>query len=250
MDLETTLASLIKEEEDRTANANEAFGSYDDLAKRALTILNTFVASIEKDHFLAAALLFSIEKTAALAYLSYVRGHIAQGEMNARQVIEFSALLTYILAHPDVDVTTGEKSERSGFVRPKVLSSKAYKWLDRELAHHSKLLAEFKGMINDSMAHGNVYLTHFTFEYESGGEDRDQFRGSFFDNVDDDVLRLYLASFARLILVVVETVRLVAEKYGGFALHPETVKWLLHLEHSTERHRLALGKRMGMKEAD
>ncbi len=249
MDLLTTLDELIKEEENRTKNARDRLGTFVLLAQDALTILNTFVVSINRDSYLPAALLFSIEKVCALAYLSYIRGHIAQAEVNARQAIEFTALTAYLIAHPDVDVTAGPQSEKSGFVRPKVLSSKAYKWLDKELDRHSKLLLEFKEMINESVAHASVYMTHFTFEYASGGEDREQFRGSFFDNVDDDVFRLYLASFARVILIIVETLRLIANKYGAFAIDPDLERKLAMLERGIDEHRKSIGARMRLKSA-
>jgi len=203
--LETTLQVLIDEEYARTMNARDRLGTFVALAQSAIGLLHSVVSSIDRDHFMAAALMLSVQKSATLAFLSYVRGHTAQAEFNARQLIEFCALTAYMLAHPEEDVTRGTGNDSDGFVPPKRLSAKAYMWLNEQQPHASGLLKEMKDQINDTTSHASVYLTHFTFEWDSGGEDSEHFRGSFFDNVDDNVTRLYLMSFSRLIVIVIET---------------------------------------------
>lgn len=242
--LRTTLQELIDEEAVRTRNAGQRYGSFVRLAQSAIALLNTFIVSIHRDHFLAAALMLSVQKSATLGFLSHVRAHTAQAEFNSRQLIEFCALTAYMLAHPDEDVTrtTDESGER--FRTSKSLSAKAYRWLDREHGHVSALLRDMKDQINDTASHASIYLTHFTFEWESGPDDSETFCGSFFDQQDDDVVRLYLMSHARLVLLVIETLRQVAVAHGGFTLVEDIDERLALLDRDVIAHRDALGPRL------
>ena len=241
----TTLQALIDEEEDRTRNARARYGTFVPLGQSAIGLLNTFIASIGRDHFLAAALMLSIQKSATLSFLSYIRGHIAQAEFNSRQMIEFCALTAYLLAHPEENVTAGADDNTNGFKSPKAMSGQAYKWLNKEHPHQSALLKEAKDQINETASHASIYLTHFTFEWESGGYESDQFRGSFFDNLNDDVVRLYLMSFSRLVVIVVEILRLVSEKHGVFTLKENVINELSQLDRNVNTHRESLATRMG-----
>jgi len=244
--LRTTLQELIDEEAVRTRDAGQRYGSFVQLAQSAIALLNTFVISIDRDHFLAAALMLSVQKSATLGFLSHVRAHTAQAEFNSRQLIEFCALTAYMLAHPDEDVTRVTVGNGEGFRTPKSLSAKAYRWLDREHGHVSALLKHIKGQINDTASHASIYLTHFTFEWESGRDDSETFCGSFFDQQDDDVVRLYLMSHARLVLLVMETLRQVVVAHGGFTLVQDVNKRLALLDRDINAHRDALGPRLSM----
>lgn len=243
--LVTTLRALIDEEHSRTLDARDRLGSFVPLAERAIALLNTLVTSVDRDHFMAAALMLSVQKSATLAFLSHLRGHTAQGDFNSRQLIEFCALTAYMLAHPDEDVTRGGEGT-GGFAPPKWVSVKAYRWLEAEHPHVSAMLKEMKDQINDTASHASLYLTHFTFEWRSGGYDSEHFRGSFFDSVDDDVVRTYLMSLSRLMVVVIETLRLASADHGGFTLKGGAEAELRQLDRDVNAHRDALGKRMGM----
>jgi hypothetical protein len=245
--LTTTLQALIDEEQARTANAHDRLGTFVPLCQSAIALLNTFIESVGRDHFLAAALMLSINKSATLSFLAYVRGHIAQAEFNSRQTIEFCALAAYLAAHPEEDVTKPDDDGTGGFKPPKDISVKAYKWLNKEHPHHSALLKDMKDQINSSASHASLYLTHFTFDWESGGYDEDQFRGSFFDNTDEDVSRLYLMSLAHLILIVVDTMRLVSKQHGGLVLRRGVDNDLAKLDHAINELRALLAKRMGLQ---
>lgn len=244
--LTTTLQALINEEQERTADASDRLGTFVPLVQRGIALLNTCVSTIDRDQFMSAALMLAVQKSATLSFLSYVRGHIAQAEFNMRQTIEFTALTAYMLAHPEEDITKGPEESAAGFKPPKVVSAKAYKWLNKEHGHVSALLKEMKDQINDTTAHASVYLTHFTFDWESGSHDKDVFRGSFFDSAEDDVFRLYLMSLARLLVLVIETIRQVTDKHGGFVLKDTTVDELHRLDHAVNAHRDALAAKMGM----
>ena len=243
--LRTTLQALIDEEAVRTHNAGQRYGSFVLLGQSAIALLNTFILSIDRDHFLAAALMLSVQKSATLGFLSHVRAHTAQAEFNSRQLIEFCALTAYMLAHPGETVTRST-DESGGFRTPKSLSAKAYRWLDREHGHVSALLKDMKDQINDTTSHASIYLTHFTFEWESGRDNSETFYGSFFDQQDDDVVRLYLMSHARLVLLVVETLRQVAVAHGGFTLVEDINERLAVLDRDVNAHRSALGQRLSI----
>ncbi len=240
----TTLQSLIDEETKRTRKARDQYGSYVNLAQSAIALLNTFIVSIGRNHFLCAALMLSVQKSATLGFLSYVRAHTAQAEFNSRQLIEFCVLTAYMLAHPDEDVTRSTNGGGEGFRTPKSLSAKAYRWLGCEYGHVSALLKDMKDQINDTASHASIYLTHFTFDWESGREDAECFNGSFFDQQDDDVVRLYLMSHARLVLLVIETLRRVAVAHGGFTLIDDIDERLALLDRDVNAHRDALGPRL------
>lgn len=246
--LTTTLQSLIDEEQERTADAYDRLGTFVLLVQRGIGLLNSCVSTIDRDQFMAAALMLAVQKSATLSFLSYVRGHIAQAEFNMRQTIEFTALTAYMLAHPEEDITKGPEDSAAGFKPPKAVSDKAYKWLNKEHTHVSSLLKEMRDQINDTTAHASVYLTHFTFDWESAGDDKDVFRGSFFDNSEDDVFRFYLMSLARLLVLVIETIRQVTDKHGGFVLEDTTVSELQRLDHAVNAHRDALAEKMGMSD--
>lgn len=241
--LRTDLQSLVNEEQMLTANARDRLGSFVEVALNALGTLNTFVVSIEEDHFLAAASQLAIQKSITLAFLSYVRSHFAQAEFNTRQAIEFSSLCAYLMAHPEEDATgSGE-----AFKPPKAMSTKAYKWMDQEHSELSKMLHELKSQVNDTSAHASVYLTAFTFDWQASKGDR--FQGSFFDTVDPNMTRMALISLARLVIIIVQTLRLTAEKYGGFKVREGIEDELRALERDVHAHREALGEALKLAQS-
>lgn len=234
--LRTDLQSLIDEEQVLTANARDRLGSFVEVALNAIGTLNTFVVSINEGHFLAAASQLAIQKFVTLAFLSYVRSHFAQAEFNTRQAIEFSSLCAYLMAHPEEDAT----GKGEAFKPPKTLSVKAYKWMDKEHPDLSKMLLDLKSQVNDTTAHASIYLTHFTFDWEASKGDR--FQGSFFDTADPNITRMALISLARLVIIIVQTLRLTAEKHGGFKVRDGLEDELRALERDIHAHREALGK--------
>ena len=242
--LMTTLQSLIYEEQELTAQAGNRLGSVVQVAETALALLNTFVISIGEEHFMAAALQLAIQKTATLAYLSYIRQHHAQAEFNTRQLIEYCALCAYLLAHPLEDMTRNPSDKGSAFKPPKAMSVRAYKWLHQALRHHSQILKEAKEQINDTAAHASIYMTQFTFNWEASRGS--EYMGSFFDNMEINAQRLYVMSFARVVLVVIDTLRRTAETHGGFVIRDGLEAQLRQLELRINTHRDAIGTRMGI----
>jgi hypothetical protein len=241
--LTTTLQALIDEEQALTADAAARLGAVVHVAETGLALLNTFVVSVGSEHFMAAALQLAIQKTATLAYLSYIRKHHAQAEFNTRQLIEYCALCAYLLAHPEEDMTRSA-SGSDAFKPPKAMSIRAYKWLHQTRRHHSQILKEAKDQINDTAAHASIYMTQFTFDWQASmGE---EFRDSFFDNMEIDAERLYVMSFARVVLIVIDTLRLTAETNGGFVLRSGLEIQLRFLEGRINEQRDQIGSRMGL----
>lgn len=109
-----------------------------------------------------------------------------------------------------------EVGDEQRYRSPQDLNKQAYKWMDTEHSDLSKMLLELKTQINQTASHASIYLTHFTFDWEASRGDT--FQGSFFDKVDLNVTRLALMSLARSIIIVVQTLRLTAEKHGGFVV--------------------------------
>ena len=175
--LATTLQALINEEQRRTADARDRLGTFGPLVQEALALFNTCVKTIDRDQSVAAATMLPLQKSAALAFLSYVRGHIAHAEFNMRQAIEFTALTAYMLAHPQADFLKRSGERAVQFEAPQTASRKAYRRLNNQHGHVSALLTEMKQQINDTTAHAGVYLTHLTFDWDSGAHDSDVFRG-------------------------------------------------------------------------
>jgi hypothetical protein len=103
-----------------------------------------------------------------------------------------------------------------------------------------------KDQINDTTAHASLFLTHFNFEWDSTSYEKDHFRGSFFDNPDENTFRVYLMSLSRLLVIVAETLRGVANDHGGFVLKATVLQELHQLDRDVNNHRDILARSMGM----
>jgi hypothetical protein len=243
-----SLQALVQEEFELTASAHDRLGSFVPLAATGTSLLNNSIASIGRDHFVVAALMIAMQKASTLAFLSYVRKHVAQAEFNCRQLIEFCALAAYLLAHPEIELGDPRDDSSLALAKAKALSGKAYKWLNQQHPLHSKNLLEFKGIINDTTAHASVYVSYFTFPWD-GENTTDCFDGTFFDMVDDDTIRMYLTSLARLILVVIDTLRVAAKSHSGITFYEDLEQTLARFERDIQAHRDAVGEKMNVNKS-
>ena len=238
----------MQEEFELTASAHDRLGSFVPLAATGTSLLNNSIASIGRDHFVVAALIIAMQKASTLAFLSYVRKHVAQAEFNCRQLIEFCALAAYLLANPAIELGNPRGDSSLALSNAKALSGKAYKWLNQHHPQHSKNLLEFKGIINDTTAHASIYSSYFTFSWD-GENPTDCFDGTFFDIVDDDTIRMYLTSLARLILVVIDTLSVAATSHNGVTFSEDLNQTLAKFERDVNAHRDAVGKKMSIKKS-
>jgi hypothetical protein len=230
----TTLHELIEEEYARTAVACERYGKPATLALKGLALLNTFVVSVDHDKTLVAALIFALRKPALLSFLSYARAHTSQGEFNARQLIEFSSLVAYMMAHPDFSVISSSTDGARKFITNKKMNDKIYLWMNAEHLEISSLLKEVKAQINDTASHASVFLTSFTFEWNDEVPSDGVFQGSFFDIIDDEVLMIYMLSIARVIMLSLELIRRTGEKHGGIVFAERFEQELYQFEREIE----------------
>jgi hypothetical protein len=204
--LKPKLQALIDEEATRVSEALSQHSSFVSLAESALDLLDSFVTSIDVNRPLTAALYFAVQKSANLGYLSSIRGHTIQAEFNSRQLIEFTVLTAYELAHYGVDAAR------------KPLKGKVYKWFQGEFPQVSESLKQLKDQINDTSAHASLYNTRATFDWSSGLNNAENYQGSFCEKNPVALDRFNLLCHARLVIVVIDALRQVATNYSGFAL--------------------------------
>lgn len=240
--LTTTLQSLLNEEHQRTYDAQERLGTIVPIAQQGLSILSTSVVSVTANNGIIAAIMLAIQKSATLAFLSYVRAHTAQAEFNSRQAIEFTALGAYLLANPNSDVLDITDPENPRLLPNKTLALRAHKWLEQAEPELNGLLKTFKHQINESTAHGSIYVTHLTVNLDSLTEDGDAFTGSFFDNLEINDARAYLMSFCRLIVLVVETIRRANENTQGIGMKEGLEDEIARYAYVVDGYREALGE--------
>jgi hypothetical protein len=193
-----TLVEAIAQEDRRFSTAEERLGSHPDMVRTGLELLRECVVTITHDHYMAATLLIAMQKSATLAYLSLLRDHTMQADANSRNLIEFAVLAAYMLAHPDEEIVDVE-GDPEAFQDPQKVRRKANKWLDVEEPTISAMLHEVKLAINDSTAHGNVYGTHFSFDWDASGPDSPMFRGSFCDITPAEAICSWLVQLGRVI---------------------------------------------------
>lgn len=240
--LTITLQALIEEEQQRTFNARQRLGNIIPIAQQALSILNTSVVSINQNNGLIAAFMLGIQKSVTLAYLSYVRGHTAQAEFNCRQAIELTALGAYLLANQNVELLDETDPNNPKLKASQYLSKKAYRWLGESEPELNRFLKEFKDRINESTAHGSIYVTHLTVDLDSLTDNRDLFVGSFFDNLGVNEARTFLMSFCRLVVLIIETMRRANEKSRGIVFKDDLKDELDHCASVVDGYRIALGE--------
>lgn len=244
LNLVTTLQALIDEENERTANAADRLGIVVPIAQQGLKILNTAILSVDRGQGITAAFILAIQKCLTLAFLSHVRGHLIQAEFNCRHAIELTALGAYMLANPDADIfDQAEKENEDGFVLKsrKAIWAQAIKWLENAEPELNLLLKDFKEQINDSTAHGSIYATHFTIDHDTLSADGERFLGTFFDNLSLHDTRVYLLSFARLVLLIVETIRRANQRSEMLVLRPDLERDLYLYAHILDDYRNKIG---------
>lgn len=245
----TTLKALLDEENALVISANDRLGSFVPLATRGRSLFFDAVSSIGRDHFIIALLMMAMQKTATLAFLSYLRKHVTQAEFNCRQLIEFCSITAYLIAHPEAELADPLADNLLTLDKSKSLSSKAYKWLKVAQPENSASLLEYKNMINDTVSHANLYVGNFTFELNSSG-DNSLFEGTFFDRVDDDVIRLHLLSFGHLNLLIIRTIREASSLQQPITFVKDIEEILTQFERDLLAHQHALGKKMELDDLE
>lgn len=240
----TTLEEFINAEQHLTVNAPERLGSIVDISQQGLAILNTSIIRINERQDLIAPFMLSIQKSMTLAFLSYIRSHTVQAELNCRQAIELTTLGAYFLANQDVSALDHTDPENPKFKKFKRLSCKANKWLERIEPKLSELLEKIKRSINENTAHGNTYVTQLTIDLNNPTDDGEYFTGSLFDNFSINDIRAYLVQFCELVTLIIETMRRANEQSQGIVFKDSLRSELAIYARAIDIYRSALGEIM------
>jgi hypothetical protein len=239
---------LLREETDLVTTSEECLGTFVPLAARGVEFMHSSISTIGRDHFVIAALLIAMQKAAALALLSYLRNHTAQAEFNCRQLIEFCSLTAYLLAHPEIELSDPSEGSLISSHKSRDLRDKAHKWLGQKHPDLSISLLEYKKMINDTVAHASIFVSHFNFHWDHA-EEESPFEGSFFDKVKDDEARLHLLSLCHLTILITETVWTAAKSGNAIVFIESFEKQLTMLKREVIAHQSALEPKFGQKMA-
>lgn len=240
--LKTTLDALIRQEQDLTWSGHERLGLVVNLGELAVASLNTFIASVDGEFPFAAALMLSIHKATTLAFLSILRKHLAQSQLNLRLVIEYTSLTAYMLAHPDSPMVKPTKDDPTKFVPSERVGNSAYKWMAEAFPDQSAFLKERKDQINETLSHANIYGSHFTFDWD--GTNEGIFKGSFFDMTEQHVEQTYMLAFVQTIIFVIHTLTQIADKHGGFVIQKGSRQALQKLAADTDAYAKALAAKL------
>lgn len=179
---QSTLEEIIDSERAMLLDAPERYRQHYKHARATTIYLSLCIASIEHDRVEMFGRLFSLmKKQHTLSIFSILRLHKVQAMMDLRQVLEAGAGAAFAIAHPEthhfVDV------DAFGIMDPsQKLTSKRYKWLEKNYPDKSEWVSTTKGRINNHVAHANIISGDNTFRM---ADDRSDARAPFFDVEDE-----------------------------------------------------------------
>ncbi|AZO24699.1 hypothetical protein EJ070_31195 [Mesorhizobium sp. M1E.F.Ca.ET.045.02.1.1] len=197
---QSTLEEIIDSERAMLLDGPERYGQHYKHARAATMYFSLCIASIERDRAEMFGRLFSLmKKHHTLSFFSTLRLHRVQAMMDLRQVLEAGAAAAFAIAHPDtehfVDV------DAFGIMDPsQKLTSKRYKWLEKNYRDKSEWVSSTKGHINSHAAHANIISGDSTFRM---ADDRSAANAPFFDIEDEYFVRtdLWLTSSVAITLM-------------------------------------------------
>lgn len=208
----TNLQSLIEQEQTLTDEAAERLGNIVQITEYGLGILSTAIESIRKDNELIAGIQLAIQKSATLAYLAYCRSHAAQAEFNCRQMIEYTCIGSYYVAHPEAKTHRTGEDGNVELIPNQTINGMVNPWMAQTIPEISAALKGIKNDLNQSVLHGCLYGTTLTMSYE---EAADQYNGSFFDNVAPDCYRAWLLRLCEIIALSLAAMRAANREHGA-----------------------------------
>jgi hypothetical protein len=174
---QSTLPDIIETEHRLTLAARERYADHYALAETATAFLSLFVTSVPPTLPMFARFWSLSKKHHLLALLSTVRLHHTQAVLDLRQSLEAAVCAAFAIVHTDPALFADTKN---GILEStKGLSTKRYRWLEKNFPEASQYIKEHKDRINISTAHANIVYTHRIFEQGKG-----EFNLPFFDNED------------------------------------------------------------------
>ncbi len=179
---QSTLEEIIDSERAMLLDAPKRYEQHYKHARATTMYLTLCIASVELDRVDTFGRLFSLmKKHHTLSFFSTLRLHKAQAMMDLRQVLEAGSAAAFAITHPEaehfVDV------DAFGIMNPsQKLTSKRYKWLEKNYPDKSAWISSTKNTINNSAAHANIISGDNTFRM---ADDRSAASAPFFDVEDE-----------------------------------------------------------------
>jgi hypothetical protein len=210
------LTQIVNMEELLVQSSAIDFGEWLDTTKACLEHMTDPIISMHPNYHHAAALWFAAQRYYANSSLSIIRCQQSQFAFNLRHGIENTVLAAFMLGNPDFDPTTDPNATNveENFLAPQAHRTIAHKWLNKNFPPQSLSLKTLKDFLNDSFIHGNVYLTHLTFDGEGG----DEFSASLIDNLPMEIAQLFFLNLCQGIMASSQLIRRAAGIKHGFVL--------------------------------
>lgn len=181
-------------------DASERYGQHYNHARNTAIYLTLCIKSIERDRVDMFGRLFSLmKKHHTLSFFSALRLHKVQAMMDLRQVLEAGAAAAFAITHPETHHFANV--DAFGIMDPsQKLTSKRYKWLEKNYPHISEWVSSTKGRINNHAAHANIISADNTFRMT---DDRAFANTPFFDVEDEYFVKgdLWLISSVAITLM-------------------------------------------------
>ncbi len=178
-------SELIEKEKEMVLQAEEKYGEYFRNCFNFITLIQDFIKETQPDAWIFVLFLSQIKKHAVLSFFSALRQHHIQAMLNLRQVFEAGAKGAYGIAFPEEGKFIQKDANGIAF-EPEGLVKEAYNWLEVNYPIGTKSLKILKKTINESCAHSNAIYAFSNFAL--GREER-QFKFSFFDKDDPDLVK-------------------------------------------------------------
>ena len=206
-----TVADIIETERQMVLHGAEQYGAYYINAFEFNNLFEYFIKSVNPNHFIFTMFLGQIRKHHLLAIFSAVRLHNTQAMMNLRQVLEAGSCAAYAIVIPNVsDFTIIDENEILHL--SKELTTKRYKWLEKNFKKSSDNIKNMKKIINDSDAHSSIISAHQNFQATM---DEGRYVTSFFDITDDYFVKIALWQIANVALSLFDLFRETNKKAGS-----------------------------------
>src|SRR3990167_755910 len=168
-------------------------------AQYSVDFTHSFLKEVEPSSFYFLVLLSSFQKHIILAFLSAIRLHHIQANLDLRFASEASAWAAFAIGNNDTEKDKQKFAavDDGGALNPrKNLKKEMYTWLDKKYEKGSAALKKYKDQTNALSSHANIVDAHRTFSGFVDGK----FKTQFFDNAEDRHIKTDLWAVANLVM--------------------------------------------------
>jgi len=221
-----TISEIIDAEKQMLLDAEQKYGNYYQNAFGFVLLLQDFIESAMPDAWVFIIFLAQVRKHSLLALFSTLRLHHVQAMLGLRQVLEAGASAAYAIGNPTEKGFT--RTDKDGLVdAPQDLTKKRYEWLDKNYPEGSKVIKNFKTIINGSTAHSSmVYgFQNFKIDKESRG-----FHTPFFDFEDEYLVKTDLWQIGNILMGLMDLFYGINQNHPLLQFKSDFVKHLKELE--------------------